>query len=86
MSKNKGIPNQKPIFVTVALTAEAKAMIEQMCERTGMTQLATLSRLVEWFSKQNDLVRAAVLGHLPEGIAPDLSKVIMKRMAEQLAK
>jgi hypothetical protein len=62
------------------LTPEAKELIDQMSKKTGMTQVATLSRVVEWFANQSDIVKAYVLGHYPKELQQDLSKHILKEM------
>ena len=69
------------IIVRIELTPNAKQRVNEMCEKSGMTQVAMLSRLVEWFANQSEMIQAAVLGHYPSELAGDISKLILKRMA-----
>ena len=64
----------------VELFPQAKSHLEVLCDRLGMTQVATTSRLVEWFAEQTDLVQAAVLGLYPEDIRAEVAALILKRM------
>jgi hypothetical protein len=68
------------IIVRIELTPQAKDHVNQMCDKAGMTQLAMLSRLVEWFAGQNDMIKAAVLGHYPVEMQSDIAKMILKQM------
>jgi hypothetical protein len=65
----------------IELTAGAKQRLATLSDRHGMTQVAMMSRLVEWFSSQNELIQGAVMGHYPGEIEPDVAKLILKRMA-----
>ena len=42
------------------LTSRAKDRLNDVSERAGMTQVAMLSRLVEWFANQPEIIHAAV--------------------------
>jgi hypothetical protein len=46
-----------------------------------MTQVAMMSRLVEWFASQDEKIQGAVMGHYPGEIEADVAKLILKRMA-----
>jgi len=60
--------------------------LESLCDRLGMTQVATTSRVIEWFSDQQDVVQAAVLGLYPEDIRSDVATMILKKMAGEKKK
>jgi hypothetical protein len=68
------------VFIRIELTPQAKALVEELSDRRGMTQFAILSRLIEWFSKQDATVRAAVLGHYPREVAADVAKMLLRRL------
>lgn len=40
------------IIVRIELTPNAKARLNECTDKAGMTQVAMLSRLVEWFANQ----------------------------------
>jgi hypothetical protein len=45
-----------------------------------MTQIAVLSRLVKWFSAQDEMIQAAVLGLLSEEMVGDVSGRLLERL------
>lgn len=66
----------------VQLDAEARDALVTLCERTGMTQIAVMSRVLTWFAKQNEVIQARVLGGLSEETVADLAQQLLKRMAD----
>lgn len=71
------------IVVRLELTKEAKNRLAEISKRTGMTQVSVSSRLFEWFSKQSELLQAAVLGQYPKEIEADVAEMILKRVASE---
>ena len=65
----------------IELIPSAKSSLEEMCERLGMTQVSTTSRLIEWFAEQNDVVQATILRLYPEDFHADVPTMILKQMA-----
>lgn len=72
---------RRRVIVRLELTPQAKKALEDVCDHNGMTQVAVSSRLVEWFSQQSDMLQAAILGHYPKEIEPDIAELILKRMS-----
>jgi hypothetical protein len=70
----------------IELTPTAKNLLADLCQRNGMTQVAVMSRITEWFSGQTDLIQAAVLGQYPTAIEADVAKLILKKMAGEKTK
>lgn len=70
------------IILRIEITPDAKENLTGFCSKVGMTQVAAMSRLVEWFAEQSDVVQAAILGLYPADIRADVAKLILKRMAE----
>ena len=68
------------IIVRIELTPSAKDALNDLTDKAGMTQVALLSRLVEWFAHQSDMIQASVLGQYPSEIEADVAKLILKRM------
>lgn len=52
------------VQVKVQLTPAARDLLQQLCEQQGMLQIEVISRLIEWFSKQEKNVQAIVLGQV----------------------
>jgi hypothetical protein len=68
------------IIVRIELTPNAKLRLNDLTDKAGMTQVAMLSRLVEWFANQSDMIQAAVLGQYPLEIQGEIARLILKRM------
>ena len=70
-------------IMRIELTGAAKTKLNTLSDKNGMTQVAMMSRMVEWFSAQGDVIQAAVLGRYPGEVEPDIAKLILKRMASK---
>jgi hypothetical protein len=70
-------------IMRIELTASAKQKLSSLSEAKGMTQVAMMSRLVEWFSVQPPTIQAATLGQFPDEIRPDVARLILKQMVDQ---
>ena len=71
----------KRFIMRIELTGSAKQKLATLSDRHGMTQVAMMSRVVEWFAAQGELIQSACLGRYPSEIEPDVAKLILKRMA-----
>jgi hypothetical protein len=69
------------VIMRIELTPPAKSGLAKLCEQLGLTQVATTSRIIEWFSEQNDVVQSTVLGLYPEDLRADVPTMILKQMA-----
>lgn len=49
--------------VGASLAPEAKDKLDKAAERLGMKQQELLGRLIDWFGKQDDLVKLMMLGY-----------------------
>jgi len=67
-------------IMRIELTASAKQKLSALSDKHGMTQVAMMSRVVEWFAAQEPLIQGAVLGHYPIEIEGDVARLILKRM------
>jgi hypothetical protein len=74
------------VIMRIELYPQAKDHLMGLCDRLGMTQVATVSRVVEWFCEQTDLVQAAVLGLYPEDIRAEVASLILKHIARNKKK
>lgn len=68
-------------ILRVELSSEAKEHLDIVTERTGMTRIALLSRLVTWLGEQPELIQAAVLGRYPKEIERDVARLVLQRAA-----
>lgn len=71
----------KRAVIRLQLDREAKDALDTLCNQRGMTQIATLSRLVRWFTRQDEVVQAAILGSLSD----ESIRVLAKKLLENYA-
>lgn len=67
-------------IMRIELTGPAKQKLSTLSDKHGMTQVAMMSRLVEWFASQNELIQSAMIGRYPDEIEQDIAKLILKKM------
>lgn len=67
------------IIVRIELTAPAKKSLETLTEKEGMTQVAMLSRLVEWLAHQPAAIQSAVLAQNSSETRTETAKLIIKQ-------
>jgi Replication regulatory protein RepB len=71
----------KHSIIRVQLDTSAKDRLDTICKRRGMTQVAMVSRLVNWFSQQDDYIQTAVLQTLSEGSMAAVAKSVLKKIS-----
>jgi hypothetical protein len=70
-------------FITrIELTPATRSRLTEISLSNGMTQVALLSRIVNWFADQPDVIQAGVLGRYPAELQPDIAKLILDRMVK----
>ena len=70
-------------IIKIAVTHEAKDAIEQVADRYGMSQIELASRLYRWFGDQDEAIQATILDLFPGSVAPDVARLVLKKMASQ---
>ena len=71
------------IIMRIEIVPRAKDTLIGYCDRLGMTQVAAMSRMVESFSEQGEVVQAAIMGLYPTDIRCDIAKLILEKIAEE---
>ena len=71
------------IIMRVEVEPASKVRLDEFCERTGMTKIAAVSRLIDWFGQQPDTIQAMIQGHYPSSIEADVGALILRRLAPQ---
>jgi hypothetical protein len=71
---------QGRIIIRIEVNPQAWERIQQMIAHRGMTQLSAISRAMDWFGNQSELVQAAILGHYPQSLQKDIGDLILKEM------
>ena len=65
--------------VRLALSPRAQAVVAQLKRETGITRVAFLERLLEWYAAQDARVRSMILSAYPE-VRRGLCQLIMEEM------
>jgi hypothetical protein len=73
----------KRSIMRIQLDTVAKDRLDAICKRRGMTQIAMMSRLVNWFSAQDDYIQTAVLHTLSDGSMATLAKSLLKKISTE---
>ena len=72
----------KRVIMRVELDPQSKDRLDEFCEQTGMTKIAAVSRLIDWFCGQGDTVQALVQGLYPRLIEGDIAQIILEQLAK----
>lgn len=70
-------------IMRIQLDSSAKAELDKLCDKRGMTQIAVMSRLVGWFVRQDEVIQTAVMASLGEGTMASLAKQMLKQLASE---
>jgi len=70
------------IILRIELTPKAKEHLEQLSDRQGMTQVAMLSRVIEWYAHQPEIIQRIIVGHLPPEIEQDVERLVLRQLAK----
>jgi DNA-binding TFAR19-related protein (PDSD5 family) len=73
----------KRAVLRIQLDPSAKQQLDRLAKTRGMTQISIMSRLVEWFVRQNEVIQLAVLGVVSEEFTGPLAKRLLERIAEE---
>lgn len=71
----------KRVIMRIEIAPSSKIRLDQFCDDTGMTKLAAVSRLIDWFCEQDENVQTIVQQLVPSAIQADVAKLILQRMA-----
>lgn len=69
-------------ILRIELTASAKEKLSTLSKSRGMTQVAVLSRLVEWFASAPESIQGGILGHYPESLKGEILRLIVEEMSK----
>ena len=65
----------------ISLNDGAQEVLKQARRDSGMPMTEILERVLRWFAAQDDVVRATVLGSIPEALRVDVARLTLERMA-----
>ena len=70
---------KRPDAISVFLSPEAKAQLNQVCEQRGMSIKIFLGQLIDWFLDLNMTEQSIVLEHVEDEDVIGLSEMIARR-------
>jgi hypothetical protein len=76
---------EQRIILRIELLPSAKARLNEFCDKAGMTHVAMLSRVVEWFAEQPDAVQRLIVGHIPKEMRGDVARIMLTSLAKNRA-
>jgi hypothetical protein len=68
-------------IMRIQLDTSAKTELDKFCIDRGMTQIAVMSRLVDWFVQQDQVIQTAVMASLSDGAMSALARQMLKRLS-----
>jgi hypothetical protein len=77
------IQMSKRIIMRVEVQGESKGRLDEFCARTGMTKIAAVSRLIDWFCRQSETLQAMIQGLYPTVVESDIATMILKNAAKK---
>ena len=75
----KSTEKKKPNIVSVHLSPEGKAMLDNVCDMRGMTIKSLLGRLIEWFVTLDKTEQSIVMGQVEATDVKSLADMLAKR-------
>lgn len=73
----------KRSILRIQLDQSAKEGLERVCLQRGMTQISVMSRLVDWFVQQDEVIQLSVLRLLPDELAAPAAQQVLQRLIAQ---
>ena len=73
----------KRYITRIELTDAVRKSLTEISHSNGMTQVSVLSRIVDWFADQPEIIQAGVLDRYPAELQPNIEKLILERMARR---
>jgi hypothetical protein len=70
------------IIVRAELMPRPKAWFDSIREVRGMTQIAAMSRLLEWYAEQPHAIQVLIMGQIPESIRDDVVRIALRKLDE----
>jgi hypothetical protein len=72
---------EKRVIMRIEVEPRAKRGLDDYCDQIGMTKVAAVSRLIEWFCDQPEGVQGMIQGLIPTIIKMDVAEIVLKQLA-----
>ncbi|MFQ5807677.1 MAG: hypothetical protein ACE5I3_14625 [Phycisphaerae bacterium] len=76
---------QRPNIVSVHLSPEAKATLDDVCAKRGMSIKMLLGRLITWFVELDRTEQSIVLGQVEDADVKNLAEMLLHRRPKPTA-
>jgi hypothetical protein len=73
----------KRIIMRVEVQNESKGRLDDFCNRTGMTKIAAVSRLIDWFCRQSETIQAMIQGLYPQAVESDIATMLLRNASKK---
>jgi len=70
---------KRPNIVSVHLSPEAKASLDEVCAKRGMSIKMLLGRLITWFVDLDRTEQSIVLGQVEDADVKSLAQMLLRR-------
>lgn len=70
------------IILRIELTPPAKDQLNETSDKLGMTQVAMLSRVIEWYARQPEVIQRIIVGHMPREIEREVARLVLQNVAK----
>lgn len=73
-------PMAQRFIMRIELTGPAMKSVQDLSDRHGMTQLAMMSRLVEFFATRDELLQSSMMARLPQEMDAEIQKRLLRSL------
>ena len=63
----------------VEMRPGVKEKLDKVCEEMGMTHVALTSRILEWFTDQDELTQRTIAGQIPPELQQKLARLYSRK-------
>jgi hypothetical protein len=71
----------KRSIMRIEMDTDTRDRLEEICARRGMTQISVMSRVVNWFSEQDDATQTAVISNPSDEPQTALARTLLKKLS-----
>jgi len=80
---HEGHGHQSRIIVRIEIDPKAWEALQTVTHARGMTQLSVMSRLMDWFGQQPQMIQSGIMGHYPHSFQGEIEVMVLKEMIKR---
>jgi hypothetical protein len=73
----------KRVVMRLEINPRSKQRLDEFCDRNGMTKVAVVSRLIDWFCSREPSIQAVIQELYPREIEDEIVEIILRRMNKE---